>query len=184
MGAAAVETGRSIPLVLRVLSLLGAVLIFLIGLVVSVGAIIAAPLGIWLMRRRARRQQREAGRIATLVGAAMASFVLAGLLWGIVVAIAPRPTAQELESAAQTSTTDTPKLPDWYMKAFPPDPGTDSATERAMRSPGFLLATLVLGAVFLAVLFGVVGGVTGWGAYVLARIAWTGKLAARSVPML
>jgi hypothetical protein len=114
--------------------------------------------------------------MASVVGAVLASSVLAGLLWSVIFALAPRPTSQELQSAvAQSQTRPAVKLPDWYAKAFPQAARADSASEKLIQSPGFIRITLILGAVFLALSFGVVGGVLGWGALSLARVARLGR---------
>src|SRR6267154_5772184 len=74
-------SSRPIPLILRILSGIAAVVVFLFGLVLSFGAILGAPLGMWLVQRWTRRNDRRPSRVASMVGAALASSVLAGLLW-------------------------------------------------------------------------------------------------------
>ncbi len=171
-------TSRPVPLILRVLSGLGATVVFVIGLVFSFGAILASPLGIWLVQRWTRRNDRRPSRMASLVGAVLASSVLAGLLWSVIFALAPRPTPQELQSAvAQSQSQPSVKLPDWYVKAFPQAARADSASQRLIRSPGFIRMTLIFGVVLFALFFGVLGGVSGWGALSLLRVAWRGRAA-------
>ena len=148
-------TARPIALILRVLSGIGGTVVFVIGLVLSFGAILASPLGIWLVRRWTRRNDRRPSRMASLVGAVLASSVLAGLLWSVFFALVPRPTSQELQSAvAQSQSRPSVKLPDWYAKAFPQSARADSASQKLIQSPGFMRMTLILAAVFLALLFG------------------------------
>jgi len=116
--------------------------------------------------------------MASLVGAVLASSVLAGVLWSVIFALAPRPTPQELQSAvAQSQSRTSVKLPDWYAKAFPQTARADSASQRLIQSPGFIRMTLIFGAVFLALFFGVLGGVSGWGALSLLSVAWRGRAA-------
>jgi len=177
-GLSAPVSSRPIPLMLRILSGIAAVVVFLFGLVLSFGAILGSPLGMWLVQRWTRRNDRRPSRIASVVGGALASSALAGLLWSVIFALAPRPTPQELQSAvAQSQTRAAVKLPAWYAKAFPQAARADSASEKLIQSPGFMRMTLMLGAVFLAFFFGVLGGVLGWSAVSLARVAWLGRAA-------
>jgi hypothetical protein len=160
------------------LSGIGGVVVFVIGLVLSFGAILASPLGMWLVRRWTRRNDRRPSRIASLVGSVLASSVLAGLLWSVIFLLAPRPTPQELQSAvAQSQSRPAVKLPAWYAKAFPQAARADSASQKLIQSPGFMRMTLIFAAIFLALFFGVLGGVTGWGALSLLRVAWQGYTA-------
>jgi MFS family permease len=86
---------------LRVLSGICGVVVFVIGLVLSFGAILASPVGMWLVRRWTRRNDRRPSRVASLVGSVLASSVLAGLLWSVIFLLVPRPTSQELQSAVR-----------------------------------------------------------------------------------
>lgn len=164
---------------LRLLSGLGGLLILVVGLLFSVGAILAAPLGIWLVNRWARRHDRRPSRVASLVGAVLASSVLAGILWGIIFTLIPRPTPEQLQSAVeQGQSRPAVKLPDWYAKSFPQSARADSASQQLVQSPGFTRAVLVFTAIFMAVFFGVLGGALGWSASSLLRFAWYGRPAA------
>src|SRR2546427_8869143 len=69
------------PLILRILCGIATVVVFFIGLILSFGAILAAPLGMWLVQRWTRRNDRRASPMASVVGGVLASTVLAGLLW-------------------------------------------------------------------------------------------------------
>lgn len=163
-----------LPLVVRLLSGVAGVIVYLLGLVASLGAIVAAPAGMWLVRRRARRRNRPVTRIASLMGAVVASIVLATVLWSLLFAAMPRPTLQELQSAAAQSQNRKPvKLPDWYTKAFPQAARYDSASRAMVQSPTFVRLSLILGCVFLGVFFGTVGGAFGWCGSTLIRLAWS-----------
>ena len=165
---------KAVPLVVRVLSAIAGITVFLLGLVVSLGAIVAAPLGMWLVRRWEKRRDRPAGRVSAIVGGVVASSVLAVLLWGTLFLLAPRPSQQELQSAvAQSQARSSVKLPDWYAKAFPQAAQTDSATQKMIQSPGFMRLTLMFSLLFLGVLLGVLGGVTGWASVSLLRVSWS-----------
>jgi hypothetical protein len=161
---------RPVPVIVRLLSGLGAIAVFLIGMVVSVGAILAAPLGMWLVARWTTRRHRAPSRIASLFGAVLASSVLAALLWSVLFFLAPRPDPKELESAVAQSQQSV-QLPEWYTKTFPQTARADSATKELTQSPGFLKFTLVMSVGFLALFCGVLGGALGWGSAVLFRVA-------------
>ncbi len=138
------------PLIVRLLGGSGAVIVFLIALIASLGAALGAPLGLFLVRRRARRRNRH----ATVVGV---------VIWGVFGSLMPRPTPEELNRPT--------KLPAWYTKAFPQVARADSASDQLMRSPGFVRAALVMGAVIVGVIFGVIGGSLGWCADILLGFA-------------
>ncbi|HEY6224006.1 MAG TPA: hypothetical protein VIW26_09485 [Gemmatimonadales bacterium] len=172
----AFETPKApLPLILRFLSGVGGVVVFLLGLIVSLGAILAAPAGIWLVRRRAQRRNLQVSRIAALVGSVVASMALATLLWSLLFALMPRPTQSQFQSATMRAQTRNPvKLPDWYTKAFPQAARYDSANRAMIQSPGFMRVAFILSAIFAGVFFGIVGGVFGWCASALVSLAWSG----------
>ncbi len=159
-------------LVVRVLSGVGGVVVFLLGIVLSFGAIVASPVGVWLVRRRARRHDRQATRIATLVGSVFASMALATLLWSLFLALVPRPSPTELQTAAaEAQKRNSVKLPDWYLKAFPQAARYDSASRAMVQSPTFLRVMVVVTALFLGGFFGTIGGTLGWCSTTLLGIA-------------
>ena len=163
-----------LPLIVRILSGFAGMIVYLLGLVASLGAIVAAPVGMWLVRRRARRRNRPVTRIASLMGAVFASIALATVLWSRVLVAMPRPTLQELQSAAAQSPNRKPvKLPDWYTKAFPQAARYDSASRAMVQSPTFVRLSLILGCVFLGVFFGAVGGAFAWCGSTLISLAWS-----------
>ena len=168
-----------IPFVVRLLSGLGGVIVFLVALAVSLGAALAAPLGMFLMQRSAKRHNRRPSRIASLVGAVLASSAAAAAVGLMLFALAPRPTQQNLRTAfTQAQQQPPPKMPDWYTRVFPQAARTDSATQQLMQSREFLTATLILSAVFVALLLGLLGGALGWCGSTLLRVAWSGQRAA------
>jgi hypothetical protein len=172
-----------LSLLVRLLSGVAAVVVFLVGFVVSLGAIVAAPVGIWLVRRRAQRLSRPVSRIAALVGSVFASIALGILLWSLFFAMIPRPTTAELQSAvAQAQTRQSVKLPDWYLKAFPQAARYDSASRAMAQSPTFMRAMLVVSAVFAGGLFGTIGGTLGWCGTTLLVLAWSSRQAPEGQP--
>lgn len=173
---AAQAAPQPVPLILRILSGIGGIVVFLLGLLFSLGAILAAPLGIWFVQRWRRRHDRRPSRVASLFGAITASSLFAVLMWGAIFALAPHPTQQELQSAVEQSERQpSVKLPGWYTKMFPQAARADSASRKMVQSPGFMKMALVLGAVTMVVFFGALGGGMGWASYALLHVASSGR---------
>ena len=168
-----------IPFITRLLSGVGGVMVFLVAFVLSLGAALSAPFGILLVHRWAIRHNRRPSWIASLVGAVLASSVAAAAFGLVLFALAPRPTQQEVETAVTETQRHPPvQMPGWYTRVFPQAARTDSATQQLIQSPGFMKAALILGALFAALLFGVIGGSLGWCGAALLRVAWSGQRAA------
>jgi len=163
------------PFIVRLLSGILGVVICLVALVGSLGAALGAPVGMYLVARWTRRRERQPNRIASLFGAVVASSVLAVLIWGMVFLLMPRPTQDQLNSAVTEAQRQPTKLPEWYTRLFPQVARTDSVSERVMRSPGFVKATLIMGAVITGLFLGIIGGSLAWCASMLLNLA-------RSVP--
>jgi len=162
------------PLIVRLLGGIAGVVICLVALVGSLGAALGAPFGMYLVARWARRRARPPNRIASLFGAVAASSVLAMLIWGIVFLLMPRPTQDQLNSAVTEAQRQPTKLPEWYTRLFPQAARTDSVSERLMRSPGFVKATLIMGAVIMGLFLGIIGGSLTWCASLLLSLARSG----------
>jgi hypothetical protein len=172
-----------LSLLVRLLSGVAGVAVFLVGLVVSLGVIVAAPVGIWLVRRRAQRLDRPVSRIAALVGSVFASMALGILLWSLFFAMIPRPTTAELQSAAaEAQNRKAVKLPDWYLKAFPQAARYDSASRAMVQSPTFFRTMLIVSAVFAGGFFGTIGGTLGWCGTTLLVLAWSSRRAPEGQP--
>lgn len=170
-----------LPLALRVLSGVGGVVVYILGFAASVGAIVAAPLGMWLVRRRAQRRGLPVGRIAALVASVSASMALAIALWSLLFMLIHKPTPSELKSVAAEAQQRRPvRLPDWYTKAFPQAARYDSASRAMVESPSFMRIMFIVTGVMLGGLFGTIGGVFGWCGSFLLSLAWSGGRAERA----
>ena len=167
----------------RLLSGVAGVVVLLLGFVLSFGAIVAAPVGLWLVQRRARRRGHQASRIAGLVGSVAASMVFAIALWSLLFALMPKPSTAELQKAqAEAQSRHPMKLPDWYTKAFPQAARADSANRALVQSPSFMRITLILGALFAGGFFGAIGGTLGWCGATLMGMALSSGRASESPP--
>lgn len=164
------------PPLIRVLSGIGAVFVFFAALVASFGAAVGAPLGIYLVRRWAARRQRLPNRIASLFGAVAASSLIGAVIWTVLVSRMPGPTQEELNRAAtEAHSHPAVRLPAWYPKVFPQAARSDSASEKLLRSPGFMRMVMVMSVFIVAAVLGVIGGSLGWCAALLLAIATTGS---------
>src|SRR5207248_11801245 len=115
-----------IPFTTRLLSGVGGVVVFLAALVLSLGAALAAPFGMFLVHRWAVRHNRRSSWIASLVGAVLASSVAAAALGLLLFALASRPTQQQLQTAVTaTQRHESVKMPVWYTGGFAPAAHTD-----------------------------------------------------------
>jgi len=164
-------------ILLRVLSGIGGTILIVLAAIFTAGTALAAPLGMLFMRRRAVRLNRQPSRAASFVGAVIASSV-AALILGIMLFVAlPRGTIREIEQkAAESGTQSTVKAPSWYTRVFPQAARSDSAAQQLVRSRGFVVVTVVLGAAMMALFVGVVAGASGWSAAML--IVYAGRGAA------
>ena len=168
----------------RFASIAGAALISLLGFALSLGAILGALLGIWLLARWARRRDRQPSAVAELVVAVGSATLLAGLLWSALLAAAPKFDREEFRAAMKQQQAKPVKMPDWYTKAFPQTAQMDSATQvfsdsvtrKLAQSDAFPTVVMVFGVLMLAMMFGGVGGVTGWGARRLFRVAFDSEV--------
>lgn len=165
----------------RTASGVGGAVVSLIGFVLSLGAILGAALGIWLLTRWAKRRDRQPSAIAELVAAVFSATVVAGLLWGALLAAVPSFNRAEFRAAMSQQQRKPTKMPDWYAKAFPQAAQMDSATQvfsdsvsqKLARSDAFPTLIMAFGILMLAMMFGGIGGVTGWGARRLFRVAFS-----------
>ncbi len=164
-------------ILLRVLGGIGGTILFVLAAIFTAGTALAAPLGMFLMRRRAVRLNRQPSRLASFVGAVIASSVAALVLGIVVFVVLPRGTIRDIEQkAVESGTQPTVKAPSWYTRVFPQAARSDSAAQQLVRSRGFVVVTVVLGAAMMALFIGVVAGAAGWSAAML--IVYAGRGAA------
>src|SRR5438128_3053857 len=80
------------------------------------------------------------------------------------------------QKAAESGTQSNVKAPSWYTRVFPQAARSDSAAQQLVRSRGFVVVTVVLGAAMMALFIGVIAGAAGWSAAML--IVYAGRGAA------
>ena len=172
-----VEQGQGESIVLRVLSGIAGVVVLLVSALFTLGAALAAPVGIYVARRRARRKNRPLTRGASWFNAVVASTVAVALGLLVLAAFMPRNTWQGIQKgmAEARAAPDTARSPAWMKKAFPQTAPSDSAAQELMKSPGFVMVTLALGVGFTCILLGAIAGTFGWLGAVLLGYAFWGR---------
>jgi len=163
--------------VLRVLSGVGGVVVLLTSALFTLGTSLAAPIGILVAHRRARRKDRALTAGVAWFTAAIASIIAAAIVFLALFALMPGNPFQEIQrgmTEAQTAR-DTAATPAWLRKAFPQSARSDSAAKEIMKSPGFLVVTVALSLLFACVFLGALGGSAGWvGSVLLCYAIWGG----------
>jgi hypothetical protein len=155
---------RSPGIVWRLFSGLGGVLILVGGALFTLGTTLAAPVGIFVAGRLARRKGQPLSPVASWVGASTASSVAFVIVVGIGLMLLPPGTLREIRSAsAATQAEAPPRPPEWVTRMFPqaaqrPDP----VTERVMNSRIVTLYFGLVGAGVACLIWGTIAGSVGW----------------------
>jgi len=164
-------------IVLRVLSGVGGVTILLTSALLTLGASLAAPIGVFVAHRRARSRARPLTRTASWISAMIASTTM--LVLGVLVlsVFIPPNTWREMQEgmAEAQAAQDTVPAPEWVKKAFPRTAQSDSLSKQVTDSPEFFLVAFAVGVLFTCVFLGAVGGTVGWVASEFLRYAFWGS---------
>lgn len=167
----------------RVLSGVSGAFILLAAGLFSFGAALAAPLGILVARRIARRKGRRLTRGASWLGAAVASSIAMAALFIALVTLLPDGTFQEMqEAAASAQAEDTTRSSDWFSRTFPTVAPPDTATLRLLESPEFIAIGVGIGFALGSVMFGAIAGSAGWLGTTLLGYAFQGRRADAAAP--
>jgi ABC-type dipeptide/oligopeptide/nickel transport system permease component len=163
---------------LRLASGLGGVVIMLTSALFTLGASLAAPIGILVAQRRARRKGRPLTRGAAWLSAVFASIITVALGLIVLVAFTPASAWREIQkgTAEARVAQDTLHSPAWITKVFPRTAQSDSVAQKVANSPGFLLVVFAVGVLFTCAFFGALGGTAGWMGSVLLSYAFWGSL--------
>ena len=160
----------------RVLAGIGGAIILLFFALFTLGAALAAPVGILVARRLARRRDRLFTRGASWFGAVMASIIAAALVLVAVFSLMPTSPLQELQNPAVQAQADTSATAAWLRRTFPQTARSDSAAQEMMKAPGFLAVTLAISLLFASIFLGAIGGSAGWLGSVLLAYAFGGRV--------
>jgi hypothetical protein len=171
-----IEQSQGSNVVLRIVSGFGGVVILLISALVTFGASLAAPVGVFVALRRARRRERPFTRLVSWLSAVLASIIMLVLGLLVLAAVLPESAWQEMQKGAPEAQVarDTVRSPAWMTKLFPRTAQADSVANKLANSSGAFVVGMVLGVVFVCVVFGAIGGSAGWLASVLLRYAFWG----------
>lgn len=170
------EQGQGSNVVLRIVSGFGGVVILLSSALVTFGASFAAPVGVFVALRRARRRERPLTRLVSWLSAVFASTIMLVLGLLVLAAFLPATAWQEMQQGAAEAQVarDTARSPAWMTKVFPLAAQSDSVANKLANSSAAFVVGMVLGVVFVCVVFGAIGGSAGWLASVLLRYAFWG----------
>jgi len=164
----------------RIFSGLAGIAVLGVTAVPTLGTSLAAPLGILVARRLARRRERQLTRGGSWLAAMIASSAAIVCAFGIAASRAPAGSLERIkEAAAARQSAPTPQLPAWFTRAFPqaaqqPDP----VTERIVNSRAFALYFGLLGAGTAIAIFGAIVGSMGWVGTLLLTHAFSRRLRA------
>ena len=174
--AAATPVPRSAGAVARVFAFVGAVIVLLVGTVFSVGAALAAPVGMavaaWLWRRRGKRLPAIGHWAAAMCGVVVAVVFYAGL----VSAFVPSATWKQIQHAAdsaQTASARTP--PPAWLDRIAPGMAQQEAARQANVSDRTKSMAMAFGLGITAVMFGLFFGSIGWVAGMLLGLSVNGR---------
>lgn len=166
------ETEESV--VLRVLSGIAGVIVLLASGLFTLGSALAAPLGMFVALRRARRKGRPLTRGASWFSAIIASMLtlFVGLL--VLFAFVPAKAWEEMQKGATEAQVarDTANAPAWTKSMRSAQ--SDSLANKLATNPGFFMVTFAIGIGFTCIFLGAIGGTTGWVGAVLLRFAFWG----------
>ena len=161
---------------LRLLSGIAGVFVIVASALITLGTSLAAPLGIFVARRLARRNGRPLTRFGSWFSAATASSIAVLLALAALLGVNAQKTLREIQQAsAAASARDTAPLPAWLTRAFPQAAHPDPVAQKIIRSPAFTAFTFMAGVVITAATLGTIGGSVGWAGTMLVSYALRGR---------
>lgn len=162
--------------VARVFAFIGAAIVLVVVTVFSVGAALAAPVGMafaaWLWRRRDKRLPAIGHWLAAMCGVVVAIVVYAGLISAMV----PSGTWKQIQHAAdsaQTASARTP--PPAWLDRIAPGMAQQEAANRAKQSERVASMTMAFGLGIFAIMSGLFFGTIGWAAGMLLGLSFNGR---------
>lgn len=148
---------------LRVLSGVAGTVVLLGSALFTFGTSLAAPLGIFLGGRLARRRGRPFTRLYSWASAAAASAVVVLLALVVIIVLLPPGSLREIqESAASSEAQHASQPPEWLTRAFPRAARPGPVTDQVVNSRVFAAYTGIVGFVLAAGLLGTIAGSAGW----------------------
>lgn len=159
----------------RATALAAGLIVLAVGLLVSIGTVLLAPIGMWIVARVQRRRGRTLSPEGNWLAAVGSIAIVFVLLATSVVALTPadfwRQAARSADSTAAVSARTPP--PAWLERIAPGAsrqpanaPPTSPRMQQAAVAWGIGLAALILSAIY---------GTLGWGASLLLAFALTGR---------
>ena len=168
----------------RVAALVAGLAVFAVASLFSFGVALCSPLGIWAVHRFQRSRGRSLdgwGIWMSSVGSAVVGvLLLAGVAWSLIPAGTWSRARQAADSASAVTRTQPP--PAW-LDRIAPGAAARASMSRSTRSPATNTLTLILGAWFVAGIFGGMIGTAGWIGSMLIVFSVTGDWLHRAPPV-
>jgi Flp pilus assembly protein TadB len=145
----------------RVAALIAGVGVFLIASLVTVGTVLAAPLGVFLIRRHQRRRSRRFDPWEMWFGAVTAVTIALVFVGFALATRIPPGTLSQIQRAADSASVASAKQqpPAWLTRIAPEASRRAQANNAAMSHSGMMLFGLAIGACMLGGFVGTIGWV-------------------------
>jgi hypothetical protein len=139
------------------------------------GASLAAPFGIFAVRRVFLGRRRPVTRLASWFGASAAAAVAFFLAMLVLIAWLTPGALGDMREAVATAQARDIRLPDWMSRVSPQAARSDSLRQDVVNSPAFAAASLALGIAMGCGFFGAFAGSAGWLGTLLLSYAVRGR---------
>ena len=172
------ERATGISLLRRIVAGCAGIATLIFTALLTLGTVLAAPVGVLAARALARRRHRTLSRGAAWLGAVSASIIAVPLVFAGMLAIAPPGTADLLRAAVDSAQAQEPKpadLPDWLTRMNPQAAQQNAVADRLASSRGFTMFFGIIGGVMAVSMLGTLSGSIGWVASMLLGYAITGR---------
>lgn len=143
---------------------------------VSVGVVLCAPIGVWVVNRFQRSRGRPLSALGSWAGAVSAVIVALILIAGVVASRLPAGTWSRIRQTADSASTQAARQPPpAWLDRLMPGASTSYSIQRSNRARPFNAFTMILGGGVAAVFFGNLIGTVGWIGTMLLVFAASGR---------
>jgi hypothetical protein len=161
----------------RVAAFVGGLAILIGAAIVSLGLVLCAPLGVWVVSRVQRSRGKPFGTWRSWISAVGAVVIALVVIAGVVVSRLPAGTLSHIRQAADSASAQAAKQPPpaWLDRLAPGSAARYSAANAGVDSRAFNAFTLVFGGVIAVGFMGNVLGTIGWLGTMLLVFSVTGR---------
>ena len=170
--------GTQPSMIRRIAAGLAGIGTLIVTTILTLGTVLAAPIGVLAARALARRGNRELTLGAAWLGAVIASFL--ALMIGVAgwMAMAPPETRDLMRAvidSAQAQEAKPTETPAWLQRINPQTTQQNAAVDKLAKSRGFITFFGAVGLVMACSMLGTLSGSIGWLASLLLGYAITGR---------